>query len=638
MSNETSVVADDSTLDAASAVQQHTRSILAHATFGTAAHAQMVRSAKNARRKPRDLRELKALVRAQGLLQNLVCHTQLVDGAPSGLLEVVAGDGRWQVIGELIAEGDLPEDYQILYQLVDEADAVLVSLAENCGRTPLHPADLSEGMLALAAAGRGVADIALAFGVAELTVRQRLKLANVAPALFALYRADQASYEQLAALAVSDDHAAQQAAWDSLPSWQRQPARLRQLLTAHSVPLRDDPLARYVGVKAYEAAGGLVTRDLFSDRGDGYIEDAALLERLAQAKLERYAKRLGREPWHWVLVQPRSTPAQIAAYAQARQTRLAPTPEQQAQLDTLERRADALQDALDTDDADADTHGATVRELADIDLQRGRLRMALTRVDPGDAAVSGVLVTVDEDGKPRVLRGLIRPQDKARLVSAAATPGKSRGPHSERLLTLLSAQRSVALRVELASQPGVALLVLAHRLLSEVFFAQHGRQDAVQLSLRAPDLPAEVEAGAAWRQWQARREALAAQLPPAGGAALMTWLRAQSREEVDACIAFCLSCAVDGVAGAARASGGVEALAQAVGLDMHRYWQPTAQGYFDHVSKARIVEVVREALSPQAAVPLEAMRKEAAAKAAERALAGSDWLPEMLTGATAAQG
>lgn len=630
MLNDETAVVDDSAL-AATSVTQTSQAILAHATFGTASHRQMVRSAKNTRRKPRDRSELKALIRAQGLLQNLVCHWQQVNGAPTGLLEVVAGDGRWQVIGELIAEGDLPEDYQILYQLVDEADAVVVSLAENLGRAPLHPADICDGMLALAASGRALADIAMTFGVSEQTVRQRLKLANVAPALFALYRDDQASYEQLAALAVSDDHVAQQAAWDSLPRWQREPHRLRALLTAHTVSLRDDRVAHYVGLKAYEAAGGLVTRDLFSEKGDGYLENAVLLDQLAQAKLERLAVRYRRQPWHWVAVQPRTDAAMLAQYGRVRSISIAPTPEQQAQLDQLAQRAAALeQQAEDADDDD----GALARALAAIDIERGRLRVALARPAPEDKALAGVLLTVDDDGKACALRDLIRPQDKDKLAaaaSAAAKPTKVRGPHSERLLTLLSAQRSVALRAELARQPGVAQLVLAHQLLSTVFFPQRGR-GLMQLSLEDPGLPQEVEDGAAWQAWNAQRAQLVAQLPPQGGVALMEWLQRQPRETVDAALAFCLSCAVDGVSGTGQVSGEVAALSALVGLDMHRYWTPTAHGYFDHVSKARIVEVVAQALSPAAAVPLEAMPKSVAAQAAERALAGSGWLPEVLAG------
>lgn len=658
MLTETSAVGDDSTLAAAS-VSQQSQHILAHATFGTATHDQLVRSAKNARRKPCDRRELKALVRAQGLLQNLVCHIQMVDGIATGLLEVVAGDGRWQVIGELIAEGDLPRDYQILYQLVDEADAVVVSLAENLGRSPLHPADLSEGMLALAAAGRGVADIALTFGVPELTVRQRLKLANVAPALFAMYRNDQISYEQLAALAVSDNHEAQQAAWDGLPSWQRHPSQLRHVLTAHSVPLRGDPVARYVGLKAYTAAGGLVTRDLFSDKDDGYIEDVALLERLAQAKLERLAARYRKEKWSWVAVQVRTDPAALAQYGRVRTVSITPTPEQQAKLDQLAARAAALEQGAEShgevadeaadcigdvigegkaeseEESEDEDDGATVRELAAIDIERGRIRMALSRPDPGDKALAGVLLTVDEHGKACVLRDLIRPQDKPKLArhadDAAGKASKLRGPHSERLLILLSAQRSVALRAELASQPQVALLVLAHQLLSAEFFSHGDDANVVQLRLRAAVLPPEVESGAAWQAWQAQRTQLAAQLPPNGGVALMEWLQRQPREEVDAAIAFCLSCAVNGIAAAPQPCDAVLALSRLVGLDMQRYWQPTAQGYFQHVSKARILEVVAQAVSPQAAVPLEKLPKDAAAQAAERALTDSGWLPEPLT-------
>ncbi|GJI86839.1 hypothetical protein [Duganella hordei] len=62
--------------DISRAVRQSAQAILAHATFGTATHAQMVRSEKNVRRKPRDLSELLPLVRAVGVLHNLICFEQ----------------------------------------------------------------------------------------------------------------------------------------------------------------------------------------------------------------------------------------------------------------------------------------------------------------------------------------------------------------------------------------------------------------------------------------------------------------------------------------------------------------------------------------------------------------------------------
>lgn len=642
--------------DYACTVRNTASAILGHATIGTATHAQMVRSAENIRKKPRDLSELLALVRAQGLLQNLVCFEQRRDGAPTGLLEVAAGDGRWQVVGMLIAEGSLPEDYQIPYLLVTEDEAVLVSLAENMGHTPVHAADIFDGMLKLVQHGRSVADIALAFGISELTVRQRLKLANVAPRLFALYRDDKASYEQMTALAVSDNHAEQEAAWDGLSPWERHPHQLRRLLTAQRVPVRTDRVVRYVGLKAFERAGGMVERDLFSEQGDGYTDNIALLESLAHAKLQRVAQGLRREGWAWLDVRARLEPAELALYGRVRMVALPPNAEQAAELARLDQRAGELNARLDGDDGNdgngceggeagqdsAPDDGALVAELSRIDVARGRIRAALRQPDPADRALAGALVSIDADGKPCVHRGLIRPEDKPRMakapdgVLAEAGEGgrKPRPVHSERLLVRLSAQRTLALRAELVRQPAVAILVLAHRLITSVFDVGERGASAVQLDARAPVLPEEAQNGEAWAQWEAQRVALAAQLPPqASGAALMEWLRRQPRATVDDYIAFCTASTVNGLQTGERAAPAVEALAQTLSLDMHAWWKPTAPDYFAHVNKARMVEVVAQAVSPEAAVPLEKLGKEAAAEAAARALEGSDWLPPVLCAA-----
>jgi ParB family chromosome partitioning protein len=634
--------AADNASGMAQALQQASQRILAHATMGTASHGQLVPSAANARKQPRDLSELKALVRAMGVLQNLVCFAQQHNGVPTGLLEIAAGKGRWQVVGELITEGDLPEDYQLPYLLVDEGEAVLVSLAENLGRGAMHPADIFDGMRALAAQGRDVADIALAFGVSAVTVRQRLKLANVAPRLFDLYRADRASYEQMAALAVSDDHAAQLAAWDSLSDWERQPNRLRRMLTQHCVALGQDRVARYVGLKAYQQAGGLVTRDLFSPEEQGYIDDVALLDRLAQARLERLAGRLHKEGWRWIAVHCRIDASALAAYGRVRTETLPPTPEQAGRLAQLAARAAALRDQLaQSEAAGEDEDGAALRELAAVELEQGQLRAALQQPDRADLALAGALVTVDDKGKACVLRGLIRPQDRPQM--AAATRGgvtgkeRVRGPHSARLTATLTAQRTLALRAELVRQPEVALRVLAHQLLRQVFYEERSNR-AVQLEVRPPQLPSDAEDGAAWECWQAQRAALAAILPESGASGgLMEWLQRQPRSVIDDCIAFCTACGVDGVQQDERTPAAITDLVQAVGLDMRKWWQPTAQAYFAHVPKAHLMKVVAQVASPAAAVPLERMSKQAAADAAARALAECGWLPPVLGGPVAGE-
>jgi ParB family transcriptional regulator, chromosome partitioning protein len=76
-----------------------------------------------------------------------------------------------------------------------------------------------------------IEDVAARFGVSATTVRQRLKLANVAPRLFELFRADEINLDQMMALAVTDDRTAQERVWDSAKEWQKSHHALRRALT-----------------------------------------------------------------------------------------------------------------------------------------------------------------------------------------------------------------------------------------------------------------------------------------------------------------------------------------------------------------------------------------------------------------------
>src|SRR5690606_16027617 len=71
---------------------------------------------------------------------------------------------------------------------------------------------------------------------------------------------------------------------------------LRQMLQSGSIRLTDRR-ARFIGIDAYEAAGGPVTRDLFSQ--DVFMEDAGLLDDLFAAKLAEAAEAVQAEGWKW---------------------------------------------------------------------------------------------------------------------------------------------------------------------------------------------------------------------------------------------------------------------------------------------------------------------------------------------------
>jgi hypothetical protein len=64
-------------------------------------------------------------------------------------------------------------------------------------------------------------------------------------------------------------------------------------LTQGEVQASGNALVRFVGIEAYEAAGGVVRRDLFDSEQAGWISDPELLRRLATEKLEGVAE-LGR--------------------------------------------------------------------------------------------------------------------------------------------------------------------------------------------------------------------------------------------------------------------------------------------------------------------------------------------------------
>ena len=66
----------------------------------------------------------------------------------------------------------------------------------------------------------------------------------------------------------------------------------------------------------------------------------------------------------------------------------------------------------------------------------------------------------------------------------------------------------------------------------------------------------------------------------------------------------------------------------ALGLDMTQWWQPTAQSYFRHVAKARILGAVREGITAEAAENLATLKKDALAIEAEQRFADTCWLPE----------
>lgn len=208
----------------------------------------LVKSPLNVRKKEGSgIAELAALIASQGLIQNLVVTEQKKKNKKTGRYEVVAGGRRLATLNLLVAEERLSKDHEVNCRVVGVKEALQMSLAENSGREAMHPADLVMAYRNLTEAGLSPDEIAPRFGVSPLTVKRYLKLTNVSPAIFKLYAEDEMNFEQISALALTEDHELQERIWNSTSAWQRNGSTFRRLITGTEIDIRHSPLAKFVG-------------------------------------------------------------------------------------------------------------------------------------------------------------------------------------------------------------------------------------------------------------------------------------------------------------------------------------------------------------------------------------------------------
>ncbi|HBS31528.1 MAG TPA: DNA-binding protein, partial [Parvularcula sp.] len=212
------------------------------------------------------IEELAEDIARRTLLQSLTVRAVVDDtGAATGTYEVPAGGRRFRALQLLVQQKRLAPDVPIPCVIRTEGLAEEDSLAENIQRAPLHPLDQFRAFKTLREKGKSEEEIAAAFFVTPAVVKQRLKLAAVAPALLDLYADDAMTLEQLMAFTVNGDHQRQVEVWDALKNgYNREPYHIRRLLTEGAIRA-GEKRARFIGVDPYEAEGGTVLRDLFSD-------------------------------------------------------------------------------------------------------------------------------------------------------------------------------------------------------------------------------------------------------------------------------------------------------------------------------------------------------------------------------------
>ena len=613
---------------------------------------------RNVRKTPRmSIPELAASIQRVGLLQNLI----VIASADGEHYEVVAGGRRLAALKLLAKKHRISKEWEVPCLLVADGTARTASLTENVQREAMHPADQFEAFAALVAEGRPIEDIAADFSVTPLVVQRRLKLANVSPRLMADYRADAVTLDQLMALAITDDHAAQEAAFYDAPQWQRHPSHLRERLTEREIDAYRHPLVRFVGLDTYEAAGGGIRRDLFAEGDAGvYLTDAALLERLAQTRLAGIAANVRAEGWAWVDATPGATHADLHTFQRAPRERREPNKREAARIEKLQARMHELAEAVDAAlDADDEEKADALQEEGEaVGEQLQALEDGLQDYGANVKATAGAIVTIDRNGEAVIHRGLMREAEAKALrtlerirqgfggegEAANDEEGEDgdddRQPKaaamSDRLAQKLSAHRTAALQIEVARHPQAALAAVVHGMVQTVLQGSHYGHDlplGVSLKVQdrlegmAPDLPESPAAVALRELQQVAGEAL-----PEDSAELFAVLLAKPQDELVRLLAVCVASTVDVVTPRATPHQRGAELAQAVGLDMAAWWKPTAEGYFKHVSKAVILDAVA-VFAPDSVTRLAKLKKADIASEAERLADGTGWMPAIFKAA-----
>ena len=619
----------------------------------------------------------------RGLLQSLNVRPLLdAEGVETGQFEIPAGGRRYRALECLVRQKRLAKTALIPCIVRDpgaEVSAEEDSLAENVQRVALHPLDQFRAFKTLRDQGAGEDEIAARFFVQPAVVKQRLRLAAVSEKLLDIYAEDGMTLEQLMAFTVTTDHVRQEQVWEALQqSYDKEPYLIRRQLTESAVR-GSDRRARFVGAEAYEAAGGVILRDLFEDDNGGWFEDVALLDRLATEKLAAEAEKVAAEGWKWIEVAVDFRYGHTSHLRRLDGVALELTPEEQATFDVLTAEyaklegeyegADELPDEVDT-------------RLAEIETALAAFENRPVRYELAEIARAGVFVSIDADGQLAVDRGYVRPGDEPSMpvgdersaegeareaggTAPAASdvrrtvitigggdPDDDDGsddaikPLPERLVGELTAHRTLALRDAVANNPQVALTALLHKLCLDTF--QHSAPGAcLEASVRHVFFPvqaADLKDSPSAQAVTERHEAWKAELPKDDDA-LWDWLATLDDTRRAALLAHCVSFGVnalyekgDRYGGPGVSAHGVQhriaqadRLAHAVGLDMvEAGWRPTVDNYLGRVTKPRILEAVREAKGDQAAQLIDHLKKAEMAKEAERLLDGTGWLPEPL--------
>ncbi|WP_376708307.1 ParB/RepB/Spo0J family partition protein [Bradyrhizobium cenepequi] len=479
-----------------------------------------------------NVRRIKAGVSIEQLAESIAQRTLLqslsvravvdADGTETGMFEVPAGGRRYRALELLVKQKRMAKTQPVPCVVRDGGIAEDDSLAENDERIGLHPLDQFRAFQILRDGGMSEEDIAARHFTTPAIVKQRLRLASVSPKLHDVYADDGMTLEQLMAFSVTGDQARQEQVWDNVSRSQLdEPYQIRRMLTENTIRASDRRV-QFVGLDAYEQAGGIVLRDLFEHDDGGWLQDVPLLDRLVTEKLKTEAEAIAAEGGKWVAVAVefpyghtnglRELDGQPAELTEEERTTLDALNAEYAKIETDYQDADDLPDEID-------------QRLGEIEAARSVFEARSLIYDPADITRAGAFVSINAEGILSIDRGYVRPEDEMPNVPDSNTDAEQETadnretstiqravitvggaptepleedddetikPLPDRLITELTAHRTLALRNALANDPAVAFQAVLHNFVLATFYRFASSSGCLEISIRTPTFPAQA--------------------------------------------------------------------------------------------------------------------------------------------------
>ena len=606
----------------------------------------LVQSALNVRKRPVDekaLLELADSIQSVGVLQNLVVYSMGND-----VYGVAAGQRRLLALQQLVEKGHIAPNHPVSVKIVPESDALIISLMENSHREAMHPVDQINAFIDLQKTGQTAAEIGALLGFSTHHVKKCLHLANMAPTLLAELGADTITLDQLQALSGTPDHDRQVMVWNNALSWKKEPRHLREAVEETKTPVENNRLVSFVGLDAYEQAGGTLEVDLFTDAG--FIENAPLLEKLALDKLTLCAELLADvEGWQYGIARL-ERPSFYGNDGETLSLSHAPEvviPPEFADLlaELRAREADLREQALNEEEYHEQTD--LWQAVADCEKQiediKDRTKNQAWTAD--EKATKGVVIYLDRDGEPCVVRGVIDLEQQEPQCSEDESTSENWSEqstaavetvstYSAALCKSLSSERTLAVQAALTQHPNVALVIVVHDMCLRVFGKPYVKQtlgialtlpraELLKNALTAQESPALIALNQQHEIWLSKF--------PADWQDNFTWLLTWEMPYLLALLAYCTAQTLDGVNHSIPADNKValalQPVEQVIRFDFRQWWQPTKANFFGRISKDQISDCLAEAGASDKALEAVKMKKGDAAELAENTLKESHWLP-----------